>query len=96
MVDLALKRYFYKNYGGHMVHQFKAEDASLELIVHESFYDVGVAVKPVSQSFVRFWYVKKGRKKILEGNNAKSLNEYLMRNNIKLLDELEEEVVFNV
>ena len=91
-----MKRQFLKNYGGHIVHQFKALNGNLELIVHEGFYDVGVAVKPVSQSFVRFWYVKKGRKKILEGNNAKSLNEYLMRNNIKLLDELEEEVVFNV
>lgn len=89
---MELKRYFYKNYGGQIIHQFKGN--GLKLVVHEAYFDNGVAYRPISECFVRFWYVKKIRKKIAEGNDVKSLNEYLIKNNIKLLDEANEEVIF--
>jgi len=93
-MDLKFKRYFFKNYGGHIVHQFKSLNGNLELIVHEGFYDVGVGAFPFLKSLVSFWYVRKGRKKVAEGFDVESLNEYLKKNNVKLLDEAGEEVCF--
>lgn len=91
---VALKRYFYKNYGGEIVHQFKALSGSLELIIHEAFYDIGKAYRPISEIAVRYWYAKQGRKKTVEGYDGESLNRYLMESNVKLLDEAGVEVCF--
>ena len=88
---MRLRRYFYHNYGGHIVHQFKGN--GLQLVIHEAFFDIGEAYKPVSELFVRYWYAKK-LKKIAEGFDWGSLKKFLDGNEISLLDEDGKEVFF--